>query len=435
MGLGGYVQMAFDFLTASPLKTGSALEPTPECVPECVPEPVPELVPALVPAPVASKTAAPNPTPSRVEQPFAGALVRPQRALERLEYVHPSANRTLEWSDARVHYWLKRSSRKTIGMVVGPKGLEVSAPRWVSVAQILDALTEKQSWILCQLKLMRTRQLELSARALPLSSPLVLPLLGVPMEVVLSTEGDQGVHGVHAVQGQARRALGQQSRQSLDKARLWVMRQGQWTEAAPAWWLEREASSPFSWQADGTGPTLRLVLPWSLNSSSSSSSSSDSDSDSDSGSGSGSGSESGSGSGGAVVLIEDLPDRHKCLLVDWIHAWLSSVLLAIIESRVQHFSSMVGVSWSQIKLSRAATRWGSANARGVLAFNRQLAHVPMVLLDYVVVHELSHFLHMNHSPEFWAVVARVMPDYESRRALLQKTPMPNWQAWQALRQT
>jgi len=308
-------------------------------------------------------------------------------------------------------------------MVVGPKGLEVSAPRWVSVAQILDALTEKQSWILCQLKLMRTRQLELSARALPLSSPLVLPLLGVPMEVVLSTEGDQGVHGVHAVQGQARRALGQQSRQSLDKARLWVMRQGQWTEAAPAWWLEREAISPFSWQADGTGPTLRLVLPWSLNSSS----------DSDSGSGSESG--SGSGSGGAVVLIEDLPDRHKCLLVDWIHAWLSSVLLAIIESRVQHFSSMVGVSWSQIKLSRAATRWGSANARGVLAFNRQLAHVPMALLDYVVVHELSHFLHMNHSPEFWAVVARVMPDYGSRRALLQKTPMPNWQAWQALRQT
>jgi predicted metal-dependent hydrolase len=150
-------------------------------------------------------------------------------------------------------------------------------------------------------------------------------------------------------------------------------------------------------------PSLRLVLPWQ------------------------------SGARDRPILIEDLTDAHKVQLADLVARWMSSWALDVLTMRVAYFAPLLGVSWTKIKLSRSASRWGSANARGELAFNRHLAHVSMPLLDYVVVHELSHFKHMNHSPAFWRVVEGVMPDYDKRRAMLQKTPMPDWQAWDALR--
>lgn len=63
-------------------------------------------------------------------------------------------------------------------------------------------------------------------------------------------------------------------------------------------------------------------------------------------------------------------------------------------------------------------RWGSCNSRGELRLNWKLIMAPLPVLDYVVVHELCHLLHMDHSALFWADVGRVFPDYKTCRQWL-----------------
>ncbi len=83
--------------------------------------------------------------------------------------------------------------------------------------------------------------------------------------------------------------------------------------------------------------------------------------------------------------------------------------------RLNHFAPLVGVQWRALGLTSARTRWGSARSDGVIRLNRHLFHLRPALLDYVVVHELSHLREMNHSPRFWAVVHGVLPDYAQLR--------------------
>ncbi|MBR2889230.1 MAG: M48 family metallopeptidase [Oscillospiraceae bacterium] len=92
--------------------------------------------------------------------------------------------------------------------------------------------------------------------------------------------------------------------------------------------------------------------------------------------------------------------------------------LEYIPGRVEYFAPLVGVTYGNITIRNQRTRWGSCSSRGNLNFNCLLMLVPPEVLDYVVVHELCHRKEMNHSPKFWAEVARVLPDYESRRQWL-----------------
>ncbi|MDD4851084.1 MAG: M48 family metallopeptidase [Gemmiger sp.] len=72
-----------------------------------------------------------------------------------------------------------------------------------------------------------------------------------------------------------------------------------------------------------------------------------------------------------------------------------------------------------VKVRDMTSRWGSCNLRtNTLTFSLRLCAMPAAAQEYVVVHEFCHFAQPNHSPAFWAVVARHMPDYAARRALL-----------------
>lgn len=91
---------------------------------------------------------------------------------------------------------------------------------------------------------------------------------------------------------------------------------------------------------------------------------------------------------------------------------------AIITERVAFFAPYVGVTYGRISIRTQHTRWGSCSSGGNLNFNCLLAMAPPQVLDYVVVHELCHRRHMNHSDHFWAAVETVLPDYrESKRWL------------------
>lgn len=85
-----------------------------------------------------------------------------------------------------------------------------------------------------------------------------------------------------------------------------------------------------------------------------------------------------------------------------------------IPERVKRFAPIMGVTYGRITIRNQATRWGSCSSAGNLNFNCLLMLAPEAVRDYVVVHELAHRRHMNHSAAFWAEVARILPDYKIR---------------------
>ena len=88
--------------------------------------------------------------------------------------------------------------------------------------------------------------------------------------------------------------------------------------------------------------------------------------------------------------------------------------------RVAYFHEFTGGTYSRITIRDQKTRWGSCSSKGTLSFNWRLMLAPPAILDYVVVHELCHLRHMDHSPAFWQAVGEVFPDYASARKWLRK---------------
>ena len=84
----------------------------------------------------------------------------------------------------------------------------------------------------------------------------------------------------------------------------------------------------------------------------------------------------------------------------------------VIPKLVSHYAPIVGAEYNKITIRHQVSRWASRSSNGNLSFNCLLVLCPPEVLSYVVVHELCHFKQMNHSPKFWAEVARVMPDYK-----------------------
>ena len=94
--------------------------------------------------------------------------------------------------------------------------------------------------------------------------------------------------------------------------------------------------------------------------------------------------------------------------------------MLVIPARVAYYAPQVGVTYGRITIRNQKTRWGSCSTKGNLNFNVALMRAPLEVLDYVVIHELTHRIHMNHSEAFWADVARVMPNYKLSEKWLKK---------------
>ena len=99
---------------------------------------------------------------------------------------------------------------------------------------------------------------------------------------------------------------------------------------------------------------------------------------------------------------------------------LTNLAARWIPERAAFFAQKIGVSYGRITVRHQRTLWGSCSGKGNLNFNCLLMLVPETVLDYVVVHELCHRKQMNHSPEFWAEVEKILPDYRERKAWLKK---------------
>ena len=93
----------------------------------------------------------------------------------------------------------------------------------------------------------------------------------------------------------------------------------------------------------------------------------------------------------------------------------------VFAARIAHYAPLLGRAPPPLRLSSARTRWGSCSEKSGIRLNWRLIHLPLHLIDYVVAHELSHLLEMNHSPRFWAVVERLCPDWRQLRRQLKES--------------
>jgi predicted metal-dependent hydrolase len=91
---------------------------------------------------------------------------------------------------------------------------------------------------------------------------------------------------------------------------------------------------------------------------------------------------------------------------------------AILPEKTEYWAKIMGVTPTGVRITRAKKRFGSCSPENRIAYSYRLMAYPEEAIDYVVVHELSHIRHKNHSPDFYAFVARFLPDHKAREAIL-----------------
>jgi predicted metal-dependent hydrolase len=111
-------------------------------------------------------------------------------------------------------------------------------------------------------------------------------------------------------------------------------------------------------------------------------------------------------------------ERQRTAIARALERWYRDRAAEQFADAVRIWSPLVGAEPCAVLVRAQRRRWGSCSTRGVLRLNWRLVLTPPELIDYVVVHELAHLRVPNHSPAFWAEVARVLPDWKRRRRRL-----------------
>ena len=92
--------------------------------------------------------------------------------------------------------------------------------------------------------------------------------------------------------------------------------------------------------------------------------------------------------------------------------WYRKQAYEVIKDRVRHYTETAGLSFKRITITGARKRWGSCGPKGTLNFSWRLIMAPIMVVDYVIVHELAHLEVRNHSRKFWGKVRLLFPDYQ-----------------------
>jgi predicted metal-dependent hydrolase len=105
--------------------------------------------------------------------------------------------------------------------------------------------------------------------------------------------------------------------------------------------------------------------------------------------------------------------RKSCFV-----SWYKKKAHDFIRQRVDFFSRMLNLRYGNFKITSAQSRWGACSEDNNLTFSFRLIMAPPDIIDYVIVHELSHIKEKNHSPKFWKLVEVVIPEYKKYRRWL-----------------
>ncbi|MBR1568461.1 MAG: M48 family metallopeptidase [Lachnospiraceae bacterium] len=111
-------------------------------------------------------------------------------------------------------------------------------------------------------------------------------------------------------------------------------------------------------------------------------------------------------------------ERKKELLQSWYRDEMQSIFSEMIDQVYARFEPY-GVEYPVVKIRSMTSRWGSCTPqKKKITLNSYLIFQPLSSIEYVVVHEFAHFIHLNHSKEFWTLVEEILPDYKERKRRL-----------------
>lgn len=199
----------------------------------------------------------PSPPPIQTQPappPYAGPPAEPLADLLSPQvFRHPDANREALLDDVLVAYEFRRAKRKSIGFMIGPEGLVVSAPRWVPLAEVDQAVRGKSRWIIGKLEQARERLARLEAARVEWKDGTTIPFLGEPVIVVLDPRHDFRESG--AVLNTDAEALPGVPRLTLHVGLAHNAQPAQIRDAVQAW-LMRQAKRLFTERLDHFAPQL-----------------------------------------------------------------------------------------------------------------------------------------------------------------------------------
>lgn len=119
-------------------------------------------------------------------------------------------------------------------------------------------------------------------------------------------------------------------------------------------------------------------------------------------------------------IINQINEKVTRATADKINRFMKNTAEKYIFPRTHQIAKHMGISFERITLKEQSTRWGSCSSRGNLNFNWRLAHHPTPVIDYVIIHELAHRVHLNHSKNFWKLVEKFDSEYRIHEGWLKR---------------
>lgn len=118
------------------------------------------------------------------------------------------------------------------------------------------------------------------------------------------------------------------------------------------------------------------------------------------------------------AVLRKQKQLERCDISDDEKEQLKSLAKQVIPKRVEYYSRLMNLYPTDVKITSAKKRFGSCNGKNSLCFSYFLMKYPIEAVDYVVVHELAHIKHHNHSKDFYNLIKKYLPDYKERERLL-----------------
>ena len=119
-----------------------------------------------------------------------------------------------------------------------------------------------------------------------------------------------------------------------------------------------------------------------------------------------------------VVSVRDKTVDNSQAIKQLLFKWYKQQAESELRDKTERYSSIIGVNPSSVTIKSFKSRWGSCSIAGGIQYNWKIIIAPERIVNYVVIHELCHILHHNHSPAFWKAVEKYCHDYRDCSAWL-----------------
>ena len=122
----------------------------------------------------------------------------------------------------------------------------------------------------------------------------------------------------------------------------------------------------------------------------------------------------------ATIRPTEQSEQREARIQQYLQSWYRSRALERLQAKAERYAQQIGVSPAAVSVKHFRSRWGSCDKRGQVIFNWNIIKAPHAIANYVVIHELCHLIHPNHSKDFWQVVCRHDAFYPEHRQWLKE---------------